>query len=67
MTAQITNYKIVYGFWVKPKLMKQSTLEENVAQAIGEGWVPLGAAFTIQLQEANPLLGQVVVKYGVIK
>lgn len=65
MTAQITNYKIVYGFWVKPKLMKQPTLEENVTQAIGEGWVPLGAAFTIQPQEANPLLGQAMVKYSI--
>ena len=61
--TKITDYKIIYGFWVKPKLMRQPSLEEKVAEAIKDGWAPHGAAFTIQPQEANPVLGQAMVKY----
>lgn len=62
----IREYKIVSGYWVKPKLMRQPTLEEEVAKALAEGWKIVGGAFTIQAlngdQHGIPMLGQAMAR-----
>jgi len=65
MERKIIDYKIVTGYWVKPKLMRQPSLESEVKKTISEGWKPQGSAFIVQSsdQAANPLLGQAMVKY----
>ena len=60
MNSKIT-YKIVYGHWVKPKLTKIKTLEEEVNLALRQGYSIHGAPFVL-VQGNNPLIGQVVTK-----
>ena len=57
-----TEYKIITGYWVKPKMIKQPSLESEVNRYIEEGWEIVGAPFVINPTFPNPVLAQAIIK-----